>query len=99
MQPLAIVDLLDERGEPPSHIVKALVLPAVDLFDLESLHEALGGGVVIGVAFAGHADQAAMRYQGSHVVMGGVLYPLIGVMDDTRPGAARPECPMKRLQA
>lgn len=60
MQPLAIVNLFDKIGKLPFHIVETLVLPEVDLFDLQGLHETLDDGVVIGVAFSGHADQAAV---------------------------------------
>lgn len=56
MQPLAIINVLDEVGKTILNIIHRPVLPEIDLLGLQGLDEALGRRVVVGVALAGHAD-------------------------------------------
>ena len=60
----------------------------VDLFGLQRLHEALGLGVVVGVARAAHADGDASALKACGIVGAGVLHAAVGVVDQTA-GAGR----------
>jgi len=75
------------------------VLPEVDLLGLQGLDEALGCRIVVGVAFAGHADSEAVGKQLLHVVSGGILDPAIRVMDDSYRGSATRQGHPEGLQA
>ena len=99
MQPLAIVNVFDEEGKPVLDIVHRPVIPEVDLLGLQGLEEALGGRVVIGVAFPGHADPEAVMKERVHVVVGGILDPPIGVMNDSCRGIALSKGHPKGFQA
>ena len=55
MQPLAIINVLDEVGKTILDIVHRPVLPEVDLLGLQGLDEALGCRIVVGVAFVSDA--------------------------------------------
>ena len=57
MQPASIVDVFEEGADMGSGLVDPRISFAVHFFLLERSHEALGFGVVIGVAGAAHADQ------------------------------------------
>ena len=89
MQPLAIVNFFDEEGKPVLDIVHRPVFPEVDLLGLQGLEEALGGRVVVGVAFPGHADPEAVMKKRVHVVVGRILDSPVGVMNDPRWGSAK----------
>jgi hypothetical protein len=78
MQPLAIVDFFDEEGKPALDIVHRPVFPEVDLLGLQGLEEALGGRVVVGVTFPGHADPEAVLKKRVHVVVGLIDKPDAG---------------------
>src|SRR3954454_6109693 len=55
MQPLAVVDLFDEGADLLAGIIDVAIVSSVDLLLLERLHEALGLGIVVGIADAAHA--------------------------------------------
>jgi len=99
MQPLAIVNFFDEEGKPVLDIVHRPVFPEVDLLGLQGLEEALGGRVVVGVAFPGHADPEAVMKERVHVVVGGILDTPVGVMDDPCRGIAQSKGHPESLQA
>lgn len=82
MQSLAIIDFFDEEGKPVLDILESPVFPEIDLFGFEGFDEAFGGSVFIGIPFTGHADPEAVVQQHLHVVVGGILNPPVGVMDD-----------------
>jgi len=99
VQPLAIINVLDEGGKTILDIVHRPVLPEVDLLGLQGLDEALGCRIVVGVALAGHADSEAVGKQLLHVVSGGILDPAIRVMDDSCRGSATRQGHPEGLQA
>lgn len=99
MQPLAIINVLEEVGKTILDIGHRPVLPEVDLLGLQGLDEALGRRIVVGVAFAGHADAEAVCKQLLHVVSGGILDPAIGVVDDPCRGSAKRQGHPEGLQA
>jgi len=88
MQPLAIIDFLDEEGKPDLNILQSPVFPEIDLFGFQGFDEALGGRIVVGVSFSGHADPEAVFQQHLHVVAGGILNAPVGMMDDPLRGIA-----------
>ena len=99
MQPLAIINVLDEVGKTILDIVHRPVLPEVDLLGLQGPDEALGCRIVVGVAFVGHADPEAVCKQLLHVVVGGILDPAIRVVDDPCRGSAKRQGHPEGLQA
>lgn len=54
MEPCRVVDPVDEVREVGDHVSEAFLLRLVDSLDLERLHEALGLGIVVGVAAPPH---------------------------------------------
>src|SRR5580692_4671964 len=68
VQPLAIVVLVDERGDVGAQIGDVVVLVCVDLLPLEGLDEALAAGVVVRVGGLAHAGPHAMAAQQLHVL-------------------------------
>src|SRR6516164_2923495 len=56
---------------------------AIHGFDLECLHEALGLGVVIGIAAPAHGAGKTMLLQDGAIVFGGILRPSVGMMHAT----------------
>lgn len=60
------------------------ILIAVHFLVLQRFHERLAGGVVPGVALAGHADANAVGFQQRDVVATGVLRAAIRVMHQSR---------------
>jgi hypothetical protein len=88
MQPLAIIDFFDEIGKPILDVRQSPVFTEIDLFGLEGLDEALGGGIVVGIPLSGHADTEAVFQQHLHVVEGGILDTPVGMVDDLLRGIA-----------
>ena len=69
MQPLGVVDLVDEARKVSRDVGEGFVLRHVHRFDLEHLHGTLGLGVVVGIAAVSHqADQSML---GEHLPVGG----------------------------
>jgi hypothetical protein len=59
VQPPAVVDLVDEAGQVEGDVLDGLAGDRIDRLDLQRLDEALGLGVVVGVAAPPHrTDQA-----------------------------------------
>src|SRR5882762_561824 len=86
VQALLVVDLLDEGADAARGFMVIAIEPAIDLLGLERRHEALGLGVVVGIADPAHADADAVRLQELAVVGAGILHAAIGVMDQAAPG-------------
>src|SRR5271168_3667733 len=73
METASVVDVVDEPWKVLGDVGEGFVGHRIDGFDLERLHEALGLGVVIGIASAPHrADKAAAK-QGFPIGLSGVL--------------------------
>ena len=81
MQPLLVIDVLDEVGNTPLNILQGAVFPQVDFLGLQCLDEALRIGIVQGVGLAAHADLEIVKLQFVHIVFRGILHAAIGVMD------------------
>ena len=56
MEALGIVDGIDEDGDGAPCGFDILEAAAIDFFGLEGLREALGFGIVVGIAGPAHAD-------------------------------------------
>jgi hypothetical protein len=81
VQPVLVVDLCDEAIDPVAGVVDVGEGLSVDLFSLQRLHEALGFGVVEGIAGPAHADGDVTIGQSLAIGDGGVLHAAIGMMD------------------
>src|SRR5580704_17399404 len=68
VQALLVVDLVDEGADAALSLLVIAVAPAIGLLGLERLHEALGLGVVVGIADPAHAGGNAVRLQRLGVV-------------------------------
>jgi len=86
MQTFAVVHFLNKKGKPNLNIFQGSVFPKIHFFHLECFKKAFRGGVVIGIAFAGHTDEKAILQESSDIVMGGVLDAPIRVMNDALGG-------------
>src|SRR5450631_4950118 len=73
VQALLVVDLLDEGADAARGFMVIAIEPAIDLLGLERLHEALGLGVVVGIADPAHAGDNAARLEQLGVVATGIL--------------------------
>ena len=60
VQSSGVIDLLDKAGNVGSDIVESLLGHQVNGLDLQCLHEALGLGIVVGIAAAPHRTDQAM---------------------------------------
>ena len=54
MEPLAVVDLVDEAGKIGGDVFERLVFRHVDGVDLEGFHEAFGLRAVVGITTPAH---------------------------------------------
>ena len=73
MQPLLVVNLGDEAIDPAPGVTEVCERLSVDLFGLERLHEALGLGVVEGIAGPAH-DGNVVFGEPPAIGDGGVLH-------------------------
>ena len=73
VQALGVVDLLDEGADAARGFMVIAIEPAVDLLGLERLHEALGLGVVVGIADPAHAGLNVVGGQDRRIVTAGIL--------------------------
>src|SRR6516162_7676545 len=73
LQTASVVDLVDEPWKVPGDVVEGFVGHRIDGFDLERLDEALGLGVVVGIAAAPHRTDKTAAKQGSPIGLSGVL--------------------------
>src|SRR5215471_10555795 len=81
MAALGIIDVFDEARQREGDIVESVVLHQIDLLDFEGLHEALGLGVVVGVAASTHRTPEAVLGKLGAIIVGGILRTPVGVMD------------------
>src|SRR5439155_19555879 len=79
-----VVEVLDVVAEIPSRLTPTPVLPAMDPFAFERAEEAFHGRVVIAVAAPTHARLGTDHFQSALVFVGGVLAPLVRVVDQPR---------------
>jgi len=86
VQPFLIIHVLDEIGNSSLNIVQSAIFPEIDLLGFNGLHEALGKGVIVRVAFLGHADVDFVAFEYVNVVMCCVLHALVRVMDQSGTG-------------
>ena len=68
MQALAVIDLVDEGADVARRVAVIAIASAVDLFALEGSDEALGLGVVVGIADPAHAGGDALALQEAGVL-------------------------------
>ena len=96
MQPLVIINFLDEMGKPILDIVHGSIFPEIDLLGFQGFDETLNRRVVVRIPLAGHADAEAVLMEDIHIVTRGILNTPIGVMNDSCRGFAldkgHPEC-------
>ena len=89
MEALGIVDGVDEDANGTSRVLDVLEAAAVDFFGLEGLHEALGFGIVVGIAGPAHADGDIVTGEALAILGRGILHTTIGMMNETGgPGLA-----------
>jgi len=91
----AVVDVIDKARQIGDDILKGLVRHRINRLDLERFHEALGLGIVVGIAASAHgADQAVVL---DNLVVRGrcVLRAAIGMVNAS---GKRPAGVDRRLQ-
>ena len=81
METASVVDLVDEPRKVLGDIGEGFVGHRIDGFDLEGLHEALGLGVVVGVASAPHRSDETAAKQGFPIGLSGILRTAIRVVN------------------
>jgi len=82
MEPLLVVDTIQELANLVLRVCQIPILTAVDLFVFESLHERLTSGVVVGIALAAHANLGPVLLEEVRVIHGGVLHAAIRVVHE-----------------
>ena len=81
MQPLGIVDFVDEAADLGLGMGQVAIGSAIDFLLFEGFHEALRLGVVVGAGDPAHARLDVMRRQPLDVVGAGILDAAVGVVD------------------
>src|SRR2546423_11496042 len=81
VQALAVVDLVDEGADVVCRDAVITIAGGVDLFTLERSDEALGFGVVVGIADPAHAGGNSVGLQQAGVLGTGVLHAAVGMVD------------------
>src|ERR1700730_306706 len=79
---LAIVVFLDERSDVVPSFFYASIVLSIYLLNFESLNEAFGFGIVIGISWSASADLRATVWETFDVVGASVLDPAIRMMDE-----------------
>ena len=82
VEPLAVVGFFEEAADVGAGVFDGLVVFGVDLLFLERLHEALGFGVVIGIACSAHAGGDGVVCKSLGIVVAGVLDAAVGMVDE-----------------
>src|ERR1700731_4739384 len=88
MQSASVIDVFDEGAYVGSGFLARGVGFRVHFLLLQGSHEALGLGVVVGVAGAAHAGFDAVGLQPFAVFMAGVLHAAVGGGGETARGTA-----------
>ncbi len=99
MQPLVIINFLDEVGKTILGIVHGSIFPEIDLLVFQGFDETLNRRIVVRIPLAGHADAKAMLIEDLHVVIRCILNTPIGVMNDSCRGLALDKSHLEGLQA
>src|SRR5271156_5601176 len=73
METTSVVDLVDDPWKVLGDVGEGFVGHRIDRLDLESLHEAFGLGVVVGIASAPHRTDKTAAKQGFPIGLSGVL--------------------------
>jgi glutathione S-transferase len=84
VQPVPVVDFIDEAWQPRDHFIEALVITEVNLLAFERLHEALGFAVVVRIAPPSHRAHQPMRCQFVRIWLGRILCPAIRMVNQAR---------------
>src|SRR5438094_6373288 len=86
MQPLPIIEHLDELEHLRASVVAGVIVPLMDQLIFERTEEALDHGVVVTIPLATHAGHKASLLDQPLIRDTGVQRPLIGVMNQARRG-------------
>src|SRR5438093_13496996 len=84
MQPLPIIEHLDELEHLRASVVAGVIVPLMDQLIFERTEEALDHGVVVTIPLATHAGHKASLLYQPLIRDTGVQRPLIGVMNHAR---------------
>jgi hypothetical protein len=79
----AVVDLIDEVQKVGGHALEGFVIHQIDRLDFKRLHEALGLGIVIGIATSARGADETMFDQQAAIGLGGVLRTAIRPYSDS----------------
>src|SRR5262245_54882997 len=85
MEPLLIVDLLNEGSDRRVGILEVAIPSAIDFFYFQCLDETLGPRVVIGITGPAHADGDPPGFQSPDVFAAGILNTPVGMMHQAWP--------------
>lgn len=85
MEAFDVVNVIKEPADVPVGVGKVLVVGKVHLLFFDGADEPPGVTVFLGLADSGHAELDAAFLQGLHIGAGGILQPLVGVMDFWQP--------------
>ena len=69
MQPLVIINFLNEVGKPILDIAHGSIFPEVDLLGFQGFDETLRRRVVVRIPLGGHANEEAVLMENLHVVV------------------------------
>ena len=69
-----------KAGKVDCNVLEGFVCHQIHSFDLECLHEALGLGVVVGIAAPAHGAGETVILQDGAIVFGGILRPTVRMM-------------------
>ena len=92
VEPAFVVDLVDEVRKRVDDVGERLIAAEVDFLGLDSLHEALGLGVVIGDAAAAHRTAQPMLCERLAILIRGVLCSTIGMVHTSGGGLTVLNC-------
>src|SRR6185436_5424080 len=81
MESAGVVDLIDKAWKIGGDVFVSFVIHQIDGLDLKGFHEALGLGIVIGIATSAHGAVETMFGQQVAIRLGGVLRTTIRVVD------------------
>src|SRR5271169_1765193 len=84
MQPLPIIEPLDEFFNMLCQLVHRGVSAAVNLYTLQRSHETFTVSVLPRPRWAAHTDKHVRLFQSTHILVTGVLSAAIGVMHQAR---------------
>src|SRR5438093_118843 len=91
MQPLPIIEHLDELEHLRASVVAGVIVPLMDQLIFERTEEALDHGVVVTIPLATHAGHNASLLDQPLIRDTGVQRPLIGVLTRARRRRLAPE--------